>query len=394
MKQYLEKTVAITGIGQSAISRKSSRSALELTLDACLAAIEDAGLSPADIDGCCTWPGRTDEDFGFGPVSTSEVKEALNLQLNWFSGGREAPGQLGAAFSAMGGIALGVANHVLVFRTVLEGTTRTQAKGGNPFAGERVGDSRFQWQLPFGAYSASVWCALYAQRHMHEFGTTPEQLAQIALNGRRNAEVNEKAVYRTPLDMETYLNSRMISSPIRLYDCDVPVDASTAIIFSRLDRARDLRHPPIHIEAIGSALHGQDSWDQRADLTTMAAHDAAAMMWSRTDLKPADIDTAQLYDGFNILTMLWLEALGFCGHGESGAFVEGGVRIARDGALPLNTSGGQLSEGRTHGYGYVHEACMQLRGLAGTRQIARRPKMAAIGVGGGPLGGCMILRSD
>jgi acetyl-CoA acetyltransferase len=394
MTKFLEKNVAITGIGQSVISRHSQRSALDLTMDACLAAIEDAGLVPADIDGCCTWPGRTEEDLGLGPISVSDVKECLNLSLNWFGSGREAAGQLGAAFSALGGIALGLAKHVLVFRTVHEGTARALAKGASPFAGERVGDARFQWQLPFGAYSAANWCALFAQRHFHEFGTTPEQLAQIALNGRRNAMLNEKAVYRAPLELPDYLASRMISSPLRLFDCDVPVDASTAVVFSRLDRARDCRHQPIRVEAIGSALHGRDSWDQRADLTTMAAHDAAAMMWSRTEMRPSDVECAQLYDGFSILTLLWLEALGFCGHGESGAFVEGGAAIARDGLLPLNTSGGQLSEGRTHGYGYVHEACLQMRGLGGARQIARPPQTAAIGVGGGPLGGCMLLVRD
>jgi acetyl-CoA acetyltransferase len=394
MSLYREKTVAISGIGQSAITRGTTRSALDLTLDACLAAIEDAGLRIEDINGCCTWPGRVDNDPGFGPVSTSDVKEALNLQLNWFSGAKEAPGQLGAAFSAIAAIAAGIAKHVIVFRTVYEATTRVKMKGTNPLGSTRVEDARFQWQLPFGAYSAANWCALYAQRHMHEFGTTEMQLAQIALNARRNAGLNEKAIYRNVLDLDGYLASRMISTPLRLFDCDVPVDAATAIVFSRFDAARDLRHKPIRIEAMGSALHGRDSWDQRADLTTMAAHDAAAMMWARTDFKPADVGCAQLYDGFSILTMLWLEALGFCAHGQSGAFIEGGTRIALDGELPMNTSGGQLSEGRTHGYGFVHEACLQMRGLGGARQIPIPPRCSVIGVGGGPLGGCMLLAAE
>jgi acetyl-CoA acetyltransferase len=394
MSLYGEKTVAISGVGQSSISRGADKSPLELTLDACLAAIADAGLTPDDIDGCFTWPGRVENDPGFGPVSVSDVKEALSLKLGIYAGGMEAPGQLGSSFSAIAAIAAGFAKHVIVFRSVYEATTRLATKGTNPLGNTRVEDARFQWQLPFGAYSAANWCALYAQRHMFEFGTTETQFAQIALNARRNAERNPKAIYRTPLDMQTYLASRMISTPLRLFDCDVPVDAATAVVYSRLDLARDLRNKPIRVEAIGSALHGRDSWDQRSDITTMAAHDAAAMMWSRTDLKPADIGCAQLYDGFSILTMLWLEALGFCGHGESGAFIEGGNRIALDGVLPLNTSGGQLSEGRTHGYGYVHEACLQMRGLGVERQIAERPNCAVIGVGGGPLGGCMLLVAD
>jgi acetyl-CoA acetyltransferase len=123
----------------------------------------------------------------------------------------------------------------------------------------------------------------------------------------------------------------------------------------------------------------------------MAARDAAAMLWSRTDLKPRDVDIAELYDGFSFLTIVWLEALGFCPKGEGGRFIEGGKRIALDGELPLNTNGGQLSAGRLHGYGFLHEACIQLRGEAGARQVARQPQVAAVGVGGGPLGGCVLL---
>jgi acetyl-CoA acetyltransferase len=129
-------------------------------------------------------------------------------------------------------------------------------------------------------------------------------------------------------------------------------------------------------------------WD---DLTTMPARSAAAHMWSRTDLRPADVDVAQLYDGFSWLAMSWLEALGFCGHGESGPFIEGGARIALDGELPLNTSGGQLSAGRLHGYGYLHEAVLQLRGEAGARQLTGRPEVAVVANGGGPIAGCLLL---
>jgi acetyl-CoA acetyltransferase len=126
-------------------------------------------------------------------------------------------------------------------------------------------------------------------------------------------------------------------------------------------------------------------------MTTMSARDAAASMWARTDLRPGDVDTAQLYDGFSIITMVWLEELGFCGKGESGAFVEDGTRIALDGPLPLNTSGGQLSGGRLHGFGLLHEACLQLRGQGGERQIPGNPEVAVVANGGGPIAGSMLL---
>jgi acetyl-CoA acetyltransferase len=142
---------------------------------------------------------------------------------------------------------------------------------------------------------------------------------------------------------------------------------------------------------VGSGLHGRNSWDQFDDLTTMACRDAAKNMWARSSLTPADVDVVELYDGFSFITLCWLEALGFCEHGEGGAFLEGGQRIARDGELPLNTHGGQLSAGRLHGYGFLHEACTQLWGQAGERQVAGDPEVAVAAAGGGPLGASLVL---
>ena len=209
---------------------------------------------------------------------------------------------------------------------------------------------------------------------MHRYGTTPEQLAQIALNARRNAALNPNAIYRDPMTIDDYFASRMITTPFRLFDCDAPCDGATALIVSRRELAEDLPGPPVYVEAMGTAMRDRPSWDQIHDLTRTVGADAADQMWSRTSLTPADVDVAELYDGFSFLTMLWLEALGLCPMGESGPFVEGGHRIARDGPLPLNTHGGQLSGGRLHGYGFLHEACVQLRGQAGERQLASRPQ--------------------
>ena len=156
---------------------------------------------------------------------------------------------------------------------------------------------------------------------------------------------NPKAVFRAPLTMEDYLSSRMISSPFRLFDCDVPVDGSTALVVSAVEHVRDLDHPAARVDAVGTALRGRPSWELWDDLTTMAARTTAEHMWSRTDLRPSDVDVAELYDGFfSWLAMSWLEALGFCGHGESGSFIEGGQRIALGGEGPRH--GGQLSGGR------------------------------------------------
>jgi acetyl-CoA acetyltransferase len=291
-------------------------------------------------------------------------------------------------------VATGLAKHVLCFRTVWESTAQGSGRrkgigagGGGSFRA----DGTLQWTLPFGAASAAVWIAMMAQRHFHQFGTTREQLGQIALNARKNAALNPKAIYRDPMSMDDYLNARLISTPLGLYDCDAPCDGSTAMIVSNVEAAADLRKPVLRVEAVGSAIRGRPSWDNWDDLTTMALRDAGAMLFERTDLQPADVDVAELYDGFSFITLAWLEALGFCAHGEAGAFLEGGQRIALDGEIPLNTAGGQLSAGRLHGFGTLHEACVQLWGEGEKRQVPGDPEVAIAAAGGGPLAGCLML---
>jgi acetyl-CoA acetyltransferase len=394
-----ERRAVISGVGQSQIGRRIYRHPLDLTLEASLRAIEDAGLTRGDIDGLATYPGNMDTPPGFSGVGITDVHDALRLELNWFAGGLEAPGQLGSVANAIAAVATGLANHVLCFRTVWEASAqgdkgRASVTMGGGGSGNYRATSFMQWTLPFGAPSAANWIGMMASRHFHEFGTTREQLAQIALNGRRNAGRNPNAIYREPMSLDDYLAVRMVSSPLCLYDCDVPADGSTAVIVSRADAAPDLRRPPVRVEAMGTALRGRPSWDQFDDLTTMAVRDAAAMMWERTDLRPEDVGAAELYDGFSFITLCWLEALGFCGHGEGGPFVEGGHRIAPDGEIPVNTHGGQLSAGRLHGYGFLHEACVQLWGEGGERQLAKRPEVAIAAAGGGPLAASLLLTAS
>ena len=399
-EEPLERRAIISGIGQSDIGRRLGRSDLDLTIEAAEVAIADAGLTRDDIDGLSTYPGMGAGTGGFAGPTSPEVQDAMGLSLNWHDGGGEGAGQMRAVISASLAVAAGLARHVLVYRTVTEGSA--QGTGGRQGIGGSGGGGsvpRFggfmQWSLPFGAVSAANWLAMVAQRRMHEFGLTREQLGAIAVNNRANAGLNPKAIYRDPMSLDDYLAARMITTPLCLFDCDAPCDGATAVIVSHRDVAGDLDHPAIQINAVGTALRGRPSWDQFDDMTTMAARDAGASMWERTELKPADVDTAQLYDGFSILAVTWIEALGFCGRGESGPFIEGGVNIARDGLLPLNTAGGQLSGGRLHGFGLIHEACVQLRGDGGKRQVVRPAgravEVAAVANGGGPIAGSMLL---
>ena len=400
-----ERRSIISGIGQSDVGRRLNRTPMDLTIDAALEAIADAGLTTADIDGIATYPGGGSmAPGGFAGPGTPEVQDALRLNVSWHSGGMEGAAQLAAVVNAVLAVGAGLARHVLVYRTVTEATAQgaggrsgiglDTGGGGGSGRAPRMGGS-MQWTIPFRAYSAANWLALVAQRHFHEFGTTPEQLAMISINARRNAGLNPKAVYREPITLDDYFASRLITTPFRLYDCDPPCDGSTAVIVSAAEHAANVDHPVARVEAVGTALRGRPSWDQYDDMTTMAARDAGAQLWTRTDLTPADVDIAELYDGFSFLAMTWLEALGFCGKGESGPFVEGGKRIALEGDLPLNTHGGQLSAGRLHGFGFIHEAVVQLRGEAGARQIpGKTVEVAAVANGGGPLAGAMLLTRE
>jgi acetyl-CoA acetyltransferase len=391
---FVDGKAVITGVGQSAVGRKLGRDGVDLAIDAALEAIAHAGLDADDIDGVASYPGPVPAEGGFVGATTHAVRDALGLRTTWVISGSETPGQAGTLMDAAMAIATGRATHVLCFRSVFESTAQAggRAQALTKVAARAGGHAEFR--MPFGAASPANWISMYAQRYMHEFGLTREQLGQIPLNGRRNAALNPKAIYRDPMTLDDYLTARLISYPFGLYDCDVPCDGATAIVLSRRDAARESGRAPIVIEAAGSGLYERHTWDQRGDLTTMAAHDATAHMWSQTPLTVADVDFAELYDGFSYLCLQWIEAFGFCKHGEAGPFLEDTEYYAPAGRLPINTHGGQLSAGRLHGYGFLHEACVQLWGEAGERQIAKDIEVAAVGIGGGPEAGCLLLRRD
>jgi acetyl-CoA acetyltransferase len=227
---------------------------------------------------------------------------------------------------------------------------------------------------------------------MDVYGTSEEHFGAIAVAQREFASLNPMAILREPLCLDDYLASRFISEPLRLLDCDLPVDGAGAVILTTAERARDLRAVPAHLEswALGTGPRpDRFQWD---DLTTSGSRYAAAELWRRSDFGPADVDTAQLYDGFTILTLQWLEALGFCAAGEGGPFVaEGHTRLG--GRLPTNTNGGMLNLGRVHGISHVIEAVLQLRDVCGPRQTPGA-RVAVAANGGGPNAGCVVLYRD
>ncbi|OBI11583.1 3-ketoacyl-CoA thiolase [Mycobacterium sp. E2462] len=387
--EKFEDKVALTGIGMSPIGRRLMQPPLSLTVQACEAAIADAGLTFDDIDGLSTYPGAGNVG-GFGEGGVTALEAALGIRPTWHNGGIETFGPGGSVIAAMLAVAGGLARHVLCFRTLWEASHNELMKQGKitPSMGRMAG-----WQFPFGATSAAHTLAMNAQRHFHRYGTTRETLGWIALNQRANAELNPTAVYRSPLTMEDYLGARPITTPFGLYDCDVPCDGAIAVIVSAVDAARDLAKPPVLVEAVGTQIIERIDWDQSTLTHEPQVLGQAAHLWTRTSLRPTDVDVAELYDGFTMNCLSWIEALGFCGIGEAKDFLDGGKNIARDGQLPLNTHGGQLSHGRTHGMGLIHEAVTQLRGEAGDRQVTDA-RVGVVSSGGLTPSGVLLLRSD
>jgi acetyl-CoA acetyltransferase/uncharacterized OB-fold protein len=384
-----EKHSAITGIGASRMGRRLMVAPLSLTIEACEAAVADAGLTLDDIDGLSTYPGLDIAGMGEGGVSALEG--ALGLKPTWINGGMDTFGPGGSVIAAMMAVATGMARHVLCFRTLWEATFGQLMKEGriSPPGGART----TSWQMPFGASSAAHTLAQNAGRHFHRYGTNRETLGWIALNQRANAALNPTAIYRDPMTMDDYLSARMITTPFGLYDCDVPCDGAVAVIVSAVDVARDMPKPPVYFEAVGTQIIERTDWDQSTLTHEPQVLGQAAHLWTRTSLRPSDVDVAELYDGFSFNCLSWLEALGFCGIGEAKDFLDGGKNIARDGVLPLNTHGGQLSHGRTHGMGLIHEAVTQLRGEAGERQVADA-RVAVVSSGGLTPSGVLLLRAE
>ncbi|WP_327692829.1 thiolase C-terminal domain-containing protein [Streptomyces sp. NBC_00459] len=386
-----EDKVAITGVGASEVGRRLLVPPLSLTVKACERAIADAGLTIADIDGLAAYPGAGAYG-GFAEGGVMALEAALGVRPTWYNGGSETFGPGGSLIAAMLAVAGGLARHVLCFRTVWESSYGELVKRGR-IAPPGAGAPAAGWMKPFGAISASHTLAMNAQRHFHRYGTTRETLGWIALNQRANAALNPTAIYRDPLTMDDYLQARTVTTPFGLYDCDVPCDGSVAVIVSAVDAARDLARPPVLVEAVGTQILERIEWDQSTLTHEPQVLGQSAHLWTRTSLRPTDVDVAQLYDGFTFNCLSWIEALGFCGIGEAKDFLDGGKNIARDGLLPLNTHGGQLSHGRTHGLGLVHEAITQLRGEADARQVPDA-RVAVVSTGGLTPSGAILFRTD
>jgi acetyl-CoA acetyltransferase len=384
MSDFADST-AFVGSAWTRVAKRSGRSEGDLALEACLLAIRDAGLTPDDIDGVATYPGGM-----VGSVSATYVLTGLGLRnVRWYcDADGHGPAAMSGVVEAVLAVAAGLCERVVAFRSIVRPTA--YGAGGIPTTIRVPADMAFK--MPYGAVMASQWVAMFQQRHMHEYGTRPEQLGEIAISTRQWACANDRAIQRSPITMDDYLASPFVSEPIRLLDSDYPVDAGIAVVVSRADRAHDGPHRPVLVRSVSIAPGPKPDWDQAPRLTEMSAKYAAHDRWSRAgDLRIDDVDCAFLYDGFTFLALSWIEALGFCEVGEGGPFVEGGT-LRAGGRLPLNTHGGNLSEGRTHGMGQIAEAVRQLQGRGGDRQVPNA-RVAVVSGGGGPIAGCLLLHT-
>jgi acetyl-CoA acetyltransferase/uncharacterized OB-fold protein len=389
-KEKFEERSALTGVGQSRVGRRLMVDPLSLTVDACLAAVADAGLTLDDIDGLSTYPSRMGSP-GFSEGGIAPLTEALQLRPTWINGAGDTPGQSGAIVAAMLAVASGLCRHVLCYRTLWESSYAALVREGRWDSPAARATGMTEYLAPFGAMSAANWIAVQASHYFHRYGGDRTTLGWVAVNARANAARNPDAVYREPFTIDDYLAARLVTTPFGLYDCDVPVDGAVAVIVSAVETAADRPRPPVLVDAVGTQMMERLSWDQDTLSHEPQTKGPSRHLWSRTSLRPDDVDVALLYDGFTFNAVSWLESLGFCEPGGARDFIDEGRGIALGGRLPLNPHGGQLSAGRLHGFGHVREAMLQLRGEAAGRQVPDA-RIAVVTTGGGAPGGALLLR--
>jgi acetyl-CoA acetyltransferase len=355
---YVQKC-AIVGVGNTAYTRGTEKTTIELHLEATERALADAGLEVADIDAVMPneMAGTIAEDF----IVNLGIRD-LRFTSTIRTGGASV---VTAIQSACLAVSAGVARCVLVVagRRGYSAQRVSRASEGVlvPMPIMRTID---EFERPFGNTVAVQWFAHAARRHMHEFGTRSEHFGMIAVATRKHANLNPQALmHEKTMTLEQHQASRMIADPLRLFDCSLETDGAGAVLVTSFERARDLRKRPARILGVAEG-HGDPptSITQKRDMTRLeGVEKAAAPAFGMAGIAPADIDCAQIYDGFSWVTLASLEALGFCEHGEGGPFVENG-RIGLGGELPVNTAGGLLSEAHCSGINHVIEAVRQLRG--------------------------------
>jgi acetyl-CoA acetyltransferase len=382
---------AIVGVGATPYYKRGAsrpQTLDELVGKAVLAALDDAGLGVADVDGFAYFAGGFDTPMLMEMLGIPEIRYTASLTG---TGGGSA-GAVGLASSA---VVSGMADVVVVV-----GGMQQDVQRYGTFALGYEADPETAFFHSAGLVGPGHMFALLARRHMHEFGTTREQFAAVALSNRANAMTNPEAYLRKPLTLEDYLAAPMLADPHCLYDFCLENDGAVAVVVTSVERARDLAQPPVVVRASehggsrdwGRALYWMNMSDE---LFASSGHRSVARrLYSAADVTPADIDVAQIYDHFTSQVIMQLEDYGFCGRGEGGPFVESGAIRLDGGSLPINTDGGQLSCGYVWGMTHVREAVHQLRGTAVNQVPGAELALVTGGPSSLPVSGLILGRQD
>lgn len=363
MRNELGGRAAIVGIGATEFSKDSGRSEMSLACEAVLAAIEDAGVKPSEIDGMVTYSADNNPEI--------EIARHLGIgELRHFSrvhyGGGAACGTIALASMA---VATGAADVVVCYRAFNERSGRRFGAGVQDLPNAATAErAQFSYTSSQGLLTPASWVAMVARRYMHEYGATSEDFGRVAVADRKHAATNPKAwFYEQPITLEDHQKSRWIVDPLHLLDCCQESDGAQAIVVTTRERARDLKGQAVVVEAVAQGA-GEEQWtmtsfyrDDIAQLPEMGL--VARQLWASSGLSPADIQTAVLYDHFTPYVLMQLEEFGFCKRGEAKDFVKNG-RIELGGALPLNTHGGQLGEAYIHGMNGIAEGVRLVRGTS------------------------------
>ncbi|QIE56713.1 acetyl-CoA acetyltransferase [Pikeienuella piscinae] len=382
----LRDKYAIAGVGETAYSKDSGTTVLNLAVEACLKAANDAGVDVKDVDGIVSY------NFGDSAPAMA-VATALGIpDVGYavdFAGGGNAANLI--TLSAAAAMEAGLARNVLCFRA-MNGRSGFRLGGGRQMQARGI----TQHTAPYGWITYPQAMAMWARRHMIEYGTSAEHLGQIAITFRDNAALNERAMQRTPITMDDYMASRFIVEPFRMLDICLESDGACAVLMTDAERARDMAKPPVYLMGGaygGGPNQGEDLFDaiRWPDHSKNYAAFIADDLWASAGVGPKDIDVAEIYDCFTYSVIMQLEGLGFIKPGDGGPYCASGA-IARDGALPVNTHGGLLSEAYIHGFNHVLEAVRQLRGEAGPGQVAGA-EVALTTAGAMTCGSAMVLRN-
>lgn len=373
----LRGKVAVTGVATAGCGESPGFRDIEILALAARAAVADAGLEMKDIDGLCT------ANLLTGGWSMNVV-EYLGLRPTYIDGTNIG----GSSFvehilPAALALEAGVCDNVLVCYGSTQRTTTMSRRERH--AAQRVLDP-YPYDAPYQPFYPPTGYALIAARHMHQYGTTRTQLAEVAVSARKWAQLNPEAFARGPLSIEDVVSARKVSDPLTTYDCCLVTDGAGAFVMTRADRAREAPKPPAYVLGTATSVSHR-LVASMPDLTATPARQSGRQAFAMAGLAPKDIDVVELYDAFTINTVLFLEDLGFCAKGEGGPFVEGGA-IAPGGRLPVNTNGGGLSCVHPNMYGtfLVVEAVRQLRGECGERQVPNAKTALAHGNGGNSAG--------